>query len=148
MKDSDIANQIAGDWSLTPDTENTRVTLDYVLQHNQTDFEFLQERAQRIGYEMVVTDTALQFRPRKNDGGTTLTLRREVELLEFNVRLTTMRQVEEMFVQGWSPKDKKEVVAHSRTGDERPMDGSTSGPAMVRRVFSGTGGKTVQHAGV
>ena len=92
---------------------------------------------------MVVTDTALQFRPRKNDGSATLTLRREVELLEFNVRLTTMRQVEEMFVQGWNPKDKKEVVAHSRTGDERPMDGSTSGPAMVRRVFSGTGGKTV-----
>ena len=143
MKDSDIANQIAGDWSLTPDTENTQVTLDYVLQHNQTDFEFLQDRAQRIGYEMVVTNTALQFRPRKNDGGATLTLRREVELLEFNVRLTTMRQVEEMFVQGWNPKDKKEVVAHSRTGDERPMDGSTSGPAMVRRVFSGTGGKTV-----
>ena len=27
MKDSDIANQIAGDWSLTPEIEDTRVTL-------------------------------------------------------------------------------------------------------------------------
>src|SRR5215510_9190518 len=44
MKDSDIANQIAGDWGLTPDTEDSRITLEYVLQHNRTDFEFLQER--------------------------------------------------------------------------------------------------------
>ena len=34
-------DEIAGDWSLTPDVTDTRVTFDYVLQHNQTDFEFL-----------------------------------------------------------------------------------------------------------
>ena len=78
MQDSDIANQIAGDWSLTPEVEDTRVRLDYVLQHNQTDFEFLQERARRIGYEMVVTDSSLHFRPRKSDGSAVLTLSRDV----------------------------------------------------------------------
>jgi phage protein D len=143
MKDSEIASQIAGDWSLTPQVKDTRVTLDYVLQHNQTDFEFLQERAQRIGYEMVVTDTNLHFRPRKNDGSAVLTLRREVELLDFSARLTTMGQVEEVSVQGWNAKDKKELIARSRTGDERPMGGSASGPAATGRAFSGTGHTTV-----
>ena len=147
MKDSEIANQIAGDWSLTPKIEDTRVSLDYVLQNNQSDFEFLQERARRIGYEMVVTDTSLHFRPRKSDGSAVLTLSRDVELLDFSARLTTMGQVEEVNVQGWNAKDKKEVVAKSRIGDERQMGGSASGPAATRRAFSGTGGTAVRHAG-
>ena len=137
MKDSEIAGEIAADWSLTPDVENTAVTLDYVLQHNQTDFEFLQERAQRIGYEMVVSDTTLKFRRRKNDGSAILTLSRDVELLDFSARLTTMGQIEEVYVQGWNAKDKKEIVAKSRIGDERPMGGSASGPAATRRAFNG-----------
>lgn len=143
MKDSDTANQIAGDWSLKPEVKDTRITLAYVLQHNQTDFEFLQERAQRIGYEVVVTDTTLHFRPRQNEGSSALTLRREVELLDFRVRLTTIGQVEEVFVQGWNPKKKEEFVARSGTGDVQQMGGSASGPATVRQVFSGTRGTTV-----
>jgi phage protein D len=143
MKDSDIANQIAADWSLTPEVRDTQVTLDYVLQHNQTDFEFLQERAQRIGYEMVVTDTTLRFRQRQNAGNASVRLRREIELLDFNARLTTIGQIEEVFVQGWNPKNKEEFVARAGTGDERQMGGSASGPATARQVFSGTGGTTV-----
>ena len=143
MKDSDIANQIAGDWSLKPEVKDTRVTLAYVLQHNQTDFEFLQERAQRIGYEVVVTDTTLHFRPRQNEGSPAVTLRREVELLDFRARLTTIGQVEEVFVQGWDPKKKEKVVSRSGTGDERKMGGSVSGPATVRQVFTGTKETTV-----
>ena len=90
-------------------SNDTRVSLDYVLQNNQSDFEFLQERARRIGYEMVVTDKELHFRPRKNDGSSVLKLNRDVELLDFNARLTTMGQLEEVYVQGWNAKEKKEV---------------------------------------
>jgi Bacteriophage probable baseplate hub protein len=143
MKDSDIANQIAADWGLRPDIEDTRVTLAYVLQHNQTDFEFLQQRAQRIGHEMVVTDTTLHFRRRRNEGSAVITLRREVELLEFNARLTTSSQTEEVLVQGWNPQNKEEFVAHAGIGDEHQMGGSASGPATVRKVFSGTGATSV-----
>ena len=143
MKDSDIASQIAGNWNLTPDVKDTKVVLDYVLQHNQSDFEFLQERAQRIGYEMVVTETTLHFRPRQNEGRPTVTLNREVELLDFFARLTTIGQVEEVIVQGWDPRNKKEVVARAKTGDERQMGGTATGPATVRQAFEGTGGMTV-----
>jgi phage protein D len=143
MKDSDIANQIAADWSLRPEVEDTRVVLDYVLQHNQTDFAFLHERAQRIGYEMVVIDRTLHFRPRQNSGSATLKLSREVELLDFYVRLSTIGQVEEVLVQGWNPKTKEEFVARSGTGDERPMAGSASGPVTAQRAFGGTGAATV-----
>ncbi|HJY84303.1 MAG TPA: contractile injection system protein, VgrG/Pvc8 family [Candidatus Binatia bacterium] len=144
MKDSDIATQVAGDWGLTPDTEDSRVTLEYVLQHNQTDFEFLLERAQRIGYEMVVTNTTLRFRARQNQGSAAVTLRREVELIDFNARLTTVGQVEEVAVRGWNPKNKEEIIAQARVGDERRMGGSASGPVTTRQAFSGTGGVIVK----
>lgn len=143
MKDSDIASQVAGDWSLAPEVDDTRVTLDYVLQHNQTDFEFLQERAQRIGYEMVVIDKTLHFRERRNQGSAEVILKREVELLEFSARLTTVGQVEEVLVQGWNPKNKEEVVARSGAGDEQDMGGATSGPAKAQQAFGNTGGTTV-----
>ncbi|MEN8260060.1 MAG: contractile injection system protein, VgrG/Pvc8 family [Pseudomonadota bacterium] len=144
MKDSDVASQIAGEAGLTPEVEDTQVTLDYVLQHNQTDLEFLQERARRIGYEVVVSGGSLHFRKRRNDRGADLTLTRQVELLEFYPRLTTLSQVEEVVVRGWNPKEKKEFVASSKAGDESSrMGGDASGPATVRRAFGGTGGVSV-----
>jgi phage protein D len=144
MKDSDIAGQIAGDWSLnTGNIEDTQVTHEYVLQNNQTDFEFLQARARRIGYELVVSDRDLHFRPRQNEGSADVTLRREIELLDFNARLTAVGQVEEVFVQGWDPMEKQKVVAHSSVGDEPNMGGSASGPSKVQQVFGNTGGTTV-----
>lgn len=143
MKDSDIAGEIAGDWGLTPQVEDSGVTLDYVLQNNQTDFAFIHERARRIGYEATVTNSTLYFRPRQNSGSADITLNREVELLDFRARLSTIGQVEEMAVQGWNPKDKAEVQASSSTGDESAMGGSASGPATAGRAFGGTGSVTV-----
>ncbi len=144
MKDSAIAGQIAADWSLsTGNIEDTRVTHEYVLQNNQTDFEFLQARARRIGFEMMVTDKDLHFRPRQTEGSAVVTLHREIELLDFSARLTAVGQVEEVFVQGWDPKAKEKVVAHSAVGDEPNMRGSASGPSKVRQAFGNTAGTTV-----
>ena len=64
-KDSDIVSQLASEASLRPKVEDSSVTLPYVLQHNQTDLEFLAMRARRIDFEVGVTDRDLFFRPRK-----------------------------------------------------------------------------------
>lgn len=145
MKDSDIAGQIAGDGGLTPQVHDTGVTLDYVLQHNQTDLDFLKGRARRIGYEVVVIDRTLHFRPRRSNESEALTLTREVELLEFRPRLSTMGQVQEVLVRGWNPKDKSEFVARAAAGDEASlMSGSNSGPSVASRAFGETGGVSVE----
>ena len=44
MKDSATASKIAGDAGLQARVVDSKVTLDYVLQHNQTDMAFLQDR--------------------------------------------------------------------------------------------------------
>jgi phage protein D len=140
LKDSDIASQLANGCGLKPEVEDSKVVLPYVLQHNQTDLEFLLARARRIDYEVVVEDKSLMFRPRKIRNSATLTLRRDVGLLEFRPRMTTMGQVQEFVVQGWNAKDKKEIVARSAAGSEPTlMGGATSGPSTVQQLFSNTG---------
>ena len=49
MKDSDIASQIAQAAGLSAQVTATSIQYDYVVQWQQTDMEFLIERAERIG---------------------------------------------------------------------------------------------------
>jgi phage protein D len=144
LKDSDIASQVARESGLDARVEDSKVMLPYVLQHNQTDLEFLLDRGRRINYEVVVEDRTLLFRPRKIDESAQFSLRRDIELIEFRPRMTTMGQVEEFTVRGWSPKDKKEIVARAGAGDESTkMEGTVTGPTNVQQRFSGTGSTRV-----
>ena len=139
VKDSDIASQIATATGLSAQATDTGVTLDYVLQHNQTDLEFLQDRAQRIGYEVVVENKTLQFRPYQHTGSEVLTLNREGDLIEFYPCLTTLNQVDTVAVRGWNPRDKQAIVGQAASGDESTqMGGSTIGPAAAAAVFGRT----------
>jgi phage protein D len=137
MKDSDIAGKIASEAGLRPEVEDTKIRLEYVLQHNQTDFEFLRDRAARIGFEVFVSDNKLYFRQPNIKSSPTLTLRRERELLEFYPRSTTLNQVEEVKVQGWDFKSKEAVTESSKPGDVLGNMGSNKGPQVTQKAFSG-----------
>lgn len=136
VKDSDIASTIASEVGLSADVENTGVTLDYVLQHNQTDLEFLRDRARRHGYEVVVEDKTLHFRARQHTSGKLLTLTLEDDILEFYPCLSTMGQVGKIAVRGWNPKDKEALVGEVAAGQEATtMGGSQSGPQAAENAF-------------
>lgn len=139
MTDSDIASQIARGRGLNPNVKSTDTKLEYVIQHNQTDWEFLQSRADRLGYEVSIEKKTLYFQPRQNDGSKVLTLKYKENLTEFLPRLSTLSQVEEVEVRGWLPKDKEEIVGKAASGKEgSKMGGKTTGPKAV-----GTFGKAV-----
>jgi len=136
MKDSDIVSEIAKGKGLTPKVQDTKVKLEYVLQHNQTDWEFLQERAARIGYEVAVDNKTLYFRPHENAKAKVVTLTYQGNLQEFSPRLSTMNQVYQVKVQGWSPKEKEPVVAMAGVGREgKKMGGEISGAKEVQKTF-------------
>ena len=144
VKDSDIASQIAQEAGLSASADDTQVTLDYVLQHNQTDWEFLETRARRVGFEVVVDGKTLEFRPHKNDGSEVVTLSRDKELLEFYPRLSTLGMVGEVVVQGWNPKDKEPIQGKAKAGGEgTTMGGSTGGPAAADKAFDAAVGTVV-----
>ena len=135
-KDSDIATQIGGEASLSVQATDSGTSLDYVLQANQTDWEFLCERARLIRYEVVVKDKTLLFQPAGNGQSEVLTLDMKNDLLEFYPRLSSAGQATEVKVQSWSVKDKKAVLGDSRAGDEiSTMGGQSSGAAIAQRAF-------------
>ncbi len=146
QKDSDIAAQIASEARLTAQVEDSQVVHDYVLQPNQTDLEFLQERARQIQYEVVVEDKTLYFRPVANAESEILTLTLERDLLEFYPRLSSVSQISEVTVRGWNPKDKEAVVGQARTGDEvSKMGGQNSGAALGETAFGAAVGRVIDH---
>jgi phage protein D len=141
QKDSDIASQVASGAGLTADATDSTVVHDYVVQANQTDMEFLQERAGRIHYEVGIDDKTLFFRPVKNDASESLTLSMEDDLLEFYPRLTSSNQISEVQVMGWSPKDKKVLLGKAGVGDESStMGGQKSGAQLVQSAFGAVKG--------
>jgi uncharacterized protein len=138
QKDSDIASKIAREAGLSADAVDSSVTHDYVIQANQTDLDFLHERARRIQYEVVVYDKELFFRPVQNDKSEVLTLTMDDHLLEFFPRLSTAGQVSEVSVRGWNPKERKEIVSQAQAGSEVTMGGKQSGPKMSTQAFGST----------
>ncbi len=116
VKDSDIASQIAGDAGLDSEVEPTVEVFDYILQNNESDFEFLKRRARRIGYEFFIKESKLYFRKPKQDQSEAISLEWGVDLKSFRPRLTTVEQVSEVEVRGWDPAKKREIVGRATRG--------------------------------
>lgn len=136
QKDSDIAAAIGAECGLSVQAQDSLVVHDYLLQCNQSNLDFLQDRARRIGYEFVLAGQTLHFRPVQNAQAETATLSFEDDLLEFRPRLSTMGQASAMALRGWSPKDKSEIVGNAGPGDEvSAMGGSSSGAAIAQKAF-------------
>jgi Bacteriophage probable baseplate hub protein len=135
-KDSEIASQIASESGLTGQAEDSKVTHEYVVQANQTDMDFLRDRARRIQYEVMVDDKKLIFRAAAHAKSEIMTIAPMDHLLEFYPRLTSTGQVGEVNVRGWNPKEKKEIVGKGKSGDEvSTMGGQKSGPKLAEEAF-------------
>jgi phage protein D len=136
MTDSGIAEKIAQEAKLTSKVVDSKVKLEYVLQHNQTDMEFLQERARRIGYEVIVLGKELNFRPQQIARPEVLTLSLEDDIVEFYPRSSTLAQVGQVMVRSWDPKTKEAIIAQAQAGKETStMGGSNSGPQTADKAF-------------
>ena len=137
MKDSQIAEQIAGELGLRAQADDTQIAHEYVLQSNQTDVDFLLERARRINYEVTVKDKTLNFRKAANNKDKLVSLDFGLTLTSFYPRLNTLRQVSEVVVQGWNHKTKKAITSKAQAGDEvSKMGGSKLGASISKEAFA------------
>ena len=121
--DADLARKVAIDAGLKPGTiDNTPEVHEYVYQNNQTNAEFLLERARRLGYELWVEDNALHFRkPAPN--GQPVRLVWGDTLRHFRARLSTAEQLNEVEVRGWDPKQKRALFGRATQGRGAPQIG-------------------------
>lgn len=136
MKDSDIASSIASEISLTADTTDTGTVHPYVFQNNQSNYEFLIDRARRIGYEILVDDKTFTFRKSQEDKSPEVILEYGKDLQSFSVQVKTLTEGSEVEVRGWNVKDKEEISSTATKGSEKTkMSGKESGYEMSEKAF-------------
>ena len=133
MTDSGIASQIAAEAGLAAQADDTVVRQDYVIQSNQSDWEFLRRRAALIGYEIFVRDRVLHFRWPPSAAEPAVRLSLGSDITEFSPRLSTLALDSEVVVRGWSVLHKQAVVA---TTDAAPgAAGRPAGTDTTRQAF-------------
>lgn len=113
MSDSDIVKKVAGEAGLQVKVDGTSERYEYLVQNNQTDFEFLLDRAQRIGYRLYMEDKTLFFKKPASQSESGLTLKWGDNLRHFRPRMTSSEQSSEVLVKGWDPKTKQEIVGRA-----------------------------------
>jgi phage protein D/phage baseplate assembly protein gpV len=147
--DSQIASQLAAAHGLSPRVDSTPGTNDYLCQHNQTDWEFLSERAREIGYEFNVVRGTLVFRRAGADpaAGLTQDLDLDSNLLSFRLRATSAEQPRTTKVRSWNALLKTPVaaVATPPSGENIPQDPAL-GPATVAARFGTSEDVVTDHA--
>jgi phage protein D len=116
QKDSDIAKKIAGEVGLSPQVDSTSTVYDYVIQNNQTNMEFLHERAARIGFQVFADEGKLYFRKTPR-GPQSIQLTWGQDLLSFRPTMTLSRQIDEVNVQGWDPKKLEAIIGKATSGN-------------------------------
>jgi phage protein D/phage baseplate assembly protein gpV len=134
--DSDIATKIATEApGLTPKIDTTSNTHRYVLQHAQTNYEFLQERARMNGYESRVVGRELRFR-RPEPEGSPVKLAWGSTLKRFSPRLSVAEQVSQVEARGWDDENKEVMVSTADAGKGAPKVGEArEGSAVATEIW-------------
>lgn len=142
-KDSDISDHLSRDAGLSTQVESTSEVFKHLIQGNQSDMEYLLERARRIGFQTFVQDGTLYFR-KADPTGSAVDLTWGTDLKSFEPRATLAEQVSEVIVQGWDKKKKEPIIGKSTSSTTHPainiggsgMDVAQSKIAHVKRLIT------------
>jgi len=107
--DSGIAEQIARDHRLRADVETTRTQHPYVLQEGKTDWEFLNQRAASVGYEVLVYEETLYFKRPPARPSDDVELAWQGDLVSLSARVSAFEQVDEVEVRAWDSLNKQAI---------------------------------------
>ena len=134
MSYGSIAEQLAAAAGLTPGTCTAGLTLPFVQQSNETDWDFLWRLALELDFEVKVTGRELNFRA-AGSGASSEPVELAVgeRLRAFRPRVTGVGQVDSVTVRGWDPATATVIVetASSPTAQSQPgIDPSTLASAL------------------
>lgn len=158
--DSDLASQLASDAGMSAQVDSTSVVYPFLLQYNQTDMEFLAERAARIGYQVSADDKTLLFKNAANEVSTTevAELAYAIDLQQFRPRISVARQVAKATVTGWDPKEKQPIageasaaaqwsqIGYGKQGTAAAIDSSAAAAVVDAPVISKAEADTIAKA--
>jgi phage protein D/phage baseplate assembly protein gpV len=135
--DSSLAQTIAGETGLSAQVDATSVTYDWVLQNNQTNMEFLQARAERIGYQVWSSEGTLYFKKGDTVLGEGPELIYGDNLRSFQPCYTVSGQADKMTVKSWDPKGKAAISSQKTPNAGLNQGGlGKTGGAAASSAFS------------
>jgi phage protein D len=143
IKDSAIARTVAQGAGLQSQVADSQIVHDLVVQSNQTDLEFLRERARLIGYEMYVQDKKLHFHPPMLTEHAAVVLQFGTDLSEFSPQLSSVGQVGAESLRSWDFRTKKAIVGNAKPDQISGVGGARSGGTATDRKFNLTSVETV-----
>ncbi|MEE8421806.1 MAG: VgrG-related protein [Dehalococcoidia bacterium] len=131
-KDSGIVSKVVRSAGLSMKITNTTATHKYVLQDNQTDWEFITERARRNGMDLWVSEGKLHMAPPPNTGSP-IDLHLGEQLRSLNARLSAAGQAAKVEVRGWNVTEKKAIVGKASANDAKyiPQIGESKKPGAI-----------------
>jgi phage protein D len=145
VSDSDVVQKLAQEVGLQADVDPTKQIYPYLFQNNQTNLEFLHERAAALGFLLYVEGKKLCFKPPKQSEQP-IELQWPGNLSEFRPRLTTLAQFNKVSTRGWDPQNKKEIVSDVEQGDGmREIGQQKQGGDIAKNAFSIEAADLVSH---
>jgi uncharacterized protein involved in type VI secretion and phage assembly len=141
MSDADIVKKIAGENGLSAQADSTSINYEFLMQYNQTDWEFIWERARMLGFQVYVADRTLHFeKANKTRSTKSFSLTWGEDLSSFEPRVSVMGQASKAEAYGWDVKNKKVVTSSttSSTLANTPSIGlaNSKGASVVQSKFA------------
>lgn len=133
---SDIAQQVAGEYSLSASVGPSGGPLDFVLQNNETDWDFLWRLAKRVGFEVTLDGTKLSF-DKPDANAPEIELAYPDGLHAFRPRITSVQQVTKVNVRGFDFK-RKEAVLSAKTSPEQLTEAGITRQEIATKFGSST----------
>ena len=135
IKDSDIAADIAGECGLEADVEDSGIINPYVAQNNQTNLDFLFDRAKRIGFELKVEEKRLVFKKPDFTSESIATFywnkkdlangdKNPLHLSRCNIGSSTRGVVSKVIVRSYDVGSAKEIIGSAESLDGGAMGGT------------------------
>ena len=131
MSYTDIVSKIARTANLQVDADATSGVPEYVIQSNQTDWEFLWQLANRVGYRLYVNGKTLFFKKGDTFPSPIAELQWGIDLAQFRYRSSLAFQDGTVIVRGWDPANKQAIVGQATSGAGMP-ETQDSRPGTVR----------------
>lgn len=135
QKDSQIIQAVVREQGLKADVKDSKVVHDHVLQHNQTDWEFLSERARGNGLVLRVDNQTVVAQPLSESGDEPVRLRLSEHVMAFYPRLTAAFEGDSVLVRGWDQQKKKAIVSNAAAGQLTPVGQGTMGLRAAATQF-------------
>jgi len=120
IKETEILSKIIRDAGLMPkiDSSKARTQFDYLMQYNQTDWDFICQRAKMLGCQVYVDDRTLHFQGAGEN-------RNEVDvdwgymLTKFEPRMASVGAATSVTVTGWDIETKKIIKSKATSAKSK-----------------------------